>query len=110
MKPAVPAILCVNGGSSSIRFAVYRAGRSLECVLAGKIDRIGSRAATLVVSRAEGPLPPAVRVVAADHRAAAGFLWDWLEALPAFGSICAVGHRGVHGLQAPLRDCKRTSS
>lgn len=99
MKPAVPSVLCINGGSSSIRFAVYRAGRTLACVLAGKIDRIGSRAATLVVSRAEGALPPACRVVAADHRAAADFLWDWLEARPVFGSICAVGHRVVHGFK-----------
>ena len=96
MKSAVPAVLCINGGSSSIRFAVYRTGRSLECVLAGKIDRIGTRAATLVVYRGEGALPPSCRVVAANHRAAADFLWDWLEAQPVFGSICAVGHRVVH--------------
>lgn len=99
MKSAGSAVLCINGGSSSIRFAVYRTGRSLECVLAGKIERIGSRAATLVVSRGEGALPPSCRVVAADHRAAADFLWDWLEAQPVFSSICAVGHRVVHGLQ-----------
>jgi acetate kinase len=36
-----PCVLTINGGSSSIRFAVYEAGASLRRRLAGKIDRVG---------------------------------------------------------------------
>ena len=40
--PALSSILTINGGSSSIKFALYRIGESLERELHGKIDRIGS--------------------------------------------------------------------
>ncbi|HXC25940.1 MAG TPA: hypothetical protein VNU46_08490 [Gemmatimonadaceae bacterium] len=37
----MPCILTINGGSSSIRFAVYEANETLRRRLDGKIDRIG---------------------------------------------------------------------
>jgi acetate kinase len=42
-------ILCVNGGSSSIKFPVYSIDGE-ECVLKGKIDRIGLDGASLTFS------------------------------------------------------------
>ena len=36
-----PSILTVNGGSSSIKFALYEAGNPLKRGLYGKVDRIG---------------------------------------------------------------------
>ena len=36
-------MLTINGGSSSIRFAVYESGDTLRRQLDGKIDRIGLR-------------------------------------------------------------------
>jgi acetate kinase len=41
MKPAHPKILMINGGSSSIKFALFDAGDSLRRILAGGIERIG---------------------------------------------------------------------
>jgi len=41
MKPANSGILTINGGSSSIKFALYRDGEPLKRGLYGKIDRIG---------------------------------------------------------------------
>jgi acetate kinase len=41
MKPANPRILTTNGGSSSIKFALFEAGGSLRGVLEGSIERIG---------------------------------------------------------------------
>ncbi|MGD0350455.1 MAG: hypothetical protein ABSB84_09110 [Verrucomicrobiota bacterium] len=41
MKSATPVILTVNGGSSSIKFALFEAGRSLQRVLEGRIKRSG---------------------------------------------------------------------
>ncbi len=93
-----PAVLTINGGSSSIRFAVYEAGTIPRRRLAGKIDRIGLSGTTL--SRHRGGRPGAAGPAAsppADHRTAAGRLLQWLEAQPVFASVKAVGHRIVHG-------------
>ena len=49
MKPANPRILTINGGSSSIKFALFEAGDSLRRILQGGIERIGLPEATLRV-------------------------------------------------------------
>ena len=41
MKPIQPGILSINGGSSSIKFALYQTEAELERRLYGKIDRMG---------------------------------------------------------------------
>ena len=101
-RPAIqglPCVLTINGGSSSIRFAVFEAGETPRRRLAGKIERIGMRGPNLTVSVA-AESPPAVRLpAAADHRTAAGFLLDWLETQPVFASVVAAGHRVVHGMK-----------
>jgi len=97
MKSALPSVLAINGGSSSIRFAVFEAGETRR--LAGKIDRIGLSGTNLVASDPSGKAGRPRRLAAADHRAAVGFLLDWLEAQPGFASVRAVGHRVVHGLK-----------
>jgi len=96
---APQSILTINGGSSSIRFAVYEVGPALRRSLAGKIDRIAMRGTTLTVNDPTARPQPPRRVGAADHRTAAGFLLDWLEAQPVFASVRAVGHRVVHGMR-----------
>ena len=40
-KPADPCILTINGGSSSIKFALLQAGDRLQRILEGAIERIG---------------------------------------------------------------------
>jgi hypothetical protein len=40
MKPANPRILTINGGSSSIKFALFEAGDSLQRILEGGIERL----------------------------------------------------------------------
>ena len=99
MKSASTCVLTINAGSSSIRFAVYDTGVALHRRLAGKIDRIGMRGTTLIVNDAAGTPQTPRRLDAADHRAAAGFLLDWMEAQPIFALVTAVGHRVVHGMQ-----------
>lgn len=91
-------MLTLNGGSSSIRFAVYPS-TSETPRLAGKIDRIGTAHATLTVNAGAGSDARPQRIPGADHHAAAGFLVDWLTAQPVFPSVCAVGHRVVHGAE-----------
>ena len=99
MASAWPCVLAINGGSSSIRFAVYEAGETPQRQLDGKIDRIGLSGTNLIVNdSAERPQLPR-RLAAADHRTAVGFLLDWLEAQPIFASVKAAGHRVVHGMK-----------
>jgi acetate kinase len=95
----VPCVLTINGGSSSIRFAVYEGGDALHRQLGGKIDRIGLSGTTMVVNGPAGTLPVTRRLAAADHRTAANVLLNWLEAQPVFASVKAVGHRVVHGMK-----------
>jgi len=99
MKSTPPCILTINGGSSSIRFAVYEAGETGRLRLAGKIDRIGLGGANLVVSDPEGTPQPPQSLAAPDHRAAVKSLLDWLDAQSVFASVTAVGHRVVQGMK-----------
>ena len=99
MNSAGIGILTINSGSSSIRFAVYEAGEPPRRRLDGKIDRIGLNGTNLTVN--DPAVKPQVprRLGAADHRKAAGFLMDWLQAQPVFASVKAAGHRVVHGMK-----------
>ena len=49
MKSVSPRILTINGGSSSIKFAVFEAGDPLRRILEGGIERIGQPEAMFVV-------------------------------------------------------------
>ena len=49
MKPTNPRILTINGGSSSIKFALFEASDSLRRILDGGIERIGLPEATFHV-------------------------------------------------------------
>jgi acetate kinase len=105
MKAPMACVLTLNGGSSSIRFALYGVGRSPLLRLSGKIDRIGTPGASLVVKDSRTQEEAAHTLTAAERRRPAAFLLDWLEARAAFRSIRAVGHRVVHGMtrSAPAR-------
>ncbi len=97
MKSANPHILTVNGGSSSIKFALFEAGDALQRVMEGRIERIGLPEATLRVkgqNQADNFSRP---VTAADHAAAVEVLMDWIEERGGRDALTAVGHRVVHG-------------
>lgn len=97
MKPANPHILTINGGSSSIKFALFESGDSLQRILEGGIERIGLPDATLQV-KGLNPADNVSRLVSApDHTVAVGVLMDWLEAHSSRDDLTAVGHRVVHG-------------
>jgi acetate kinase len=105
MKSSLPCIVTINAGSSSIRFAAYETGKTLRRQLDGKIDRIGLSGTNLIVNNPAAKPQPPRRLAATDHRAAADFLLNLLEALPTFPMVKAVGHRVVHGMKhsAPQR-------
>ena len=98
MKSDKPYILTINGGSSSIRFALYRVEEPLKKALSGKIDRIGLDGTNLTFHDAAKDKRGNLKLSASDHKSAATFLIDWLEKLDCFPSVRAVGHRVVHGM------------
>lgn len=91
-----PLVLTLNGGSSSIKFAVFARAEPLHRVLNGQIERIGSPDGTISVN---GPNThrASQTVAAADHAAAVQILIDWIEQHYDAGSLTAIGHRVVHG-------------
>ena len=97
MKPANPRILTINGGSSSIKFALFEAGDSLRRILEGGIERIGSSEATLRVKGLDRADNFSRLVTAPDHTVAVGVLMDWIEERSGREALSAVGHRVVHG-------------
>jgi acetate kinase len=92
------AILTINGGSSSIKFALYRAKEPRRRLLYGNVDRIGLSGTALTFHDAKGHQKHSRPLAAANHKSAALGLLDWLEKQTGFKSIRAVGHRVVHGM------------
>jgi acetate kinase len=97
MKAANPRILTINGGSSSIKFALFEAGESLQRILGGGIDRIGQAEATLQVKSVDPADTFSRKVKAPDHTAAVGVLVDWIQKRSGSDALAAIGHRVVHG-------------
>jgi acetate kinase len=97
MKPANPHILTINGGSSSIKFALFEAGASLRRILEGRIERIGLPDAALRLKGLNQSDNFSRIVTAPDHTAAVDALMDWIEERGWRDVLTAVGHRVVHG-------------
>ena len=97
MPTPAPSILVLNGGSSSIRFAVVRADDGLTRVCGGTLERIGHDDAHLAID----DLPPAQGrqpIAARDPGDAVRALVQWLRQRGEADSLAAVGHRVVHGM------------
>ena len=106
MNQDKPNVLAINGGSSSIKFTLYRMGDSLQRRLHGKVERIGLRGATLSFDDLERNQHDSRIIGDFDHRSATNFLIDWLDQQVGLASIAAVGHRIVNGgarFNAPQR-------
>ena len=88
-----PIILTINGGSSSIKFALFEAGDSLKQILEGAIDRIGNSKSTMWVKGLKEADNFSKSVAAVDHKAAVAILIDWIEKYNGFNTLTAVGHR-----------------
>ncbi len=103
------AILTLNAGSSSIKFALYARGAEIprQPEIAGQIDGIGAvggQAAHFKARDAVGRVldDRDLELGAApdgQHKAALAFLVDWLHRHEAGWRIAGVGHRVVHGAQ-----------
>lgn len=93
------AILVINAGSSSIKFAIYAAGpdaQSLALLYRGQIDAIGHRA-RFIVRDADDASRVDENVTAAHHEEALACLLDWIYRHGTGLEFIAAGHRVVHG-------------
>jgi acetate kinase len=97
-KPNHNSILTINGGSSSIKFALYNTGKPLKRILYGEIERIGLHDTTLTFKGLTRHEQGSRSIEASDHKSAINSLIDWLEEQKEFSSVRAVGHRVVHGM------------
>ncbi len=88
--------LVINGGSSSIKFAVYDIAASPKKQFSGEIDRIGLGDSTFT-TREPGKDSSRQTIAAANHSQAVEYLIRWLDDRTGVKSIAAVGHRIVHG-------------
>jgi acetate kinase len=92
------SLLAINGGSSSIRFALYVEDEPLRRVLDGKVDRIGLSGTNLSFKDSTGQAQDSRAIDSADRHSTIAFLLDWFQTQQVFASVKAVGHRVVHGM------------
>jgi len=98
MKSAQRSILTINGGSSSIKFALYEIDNTLTQLLCGEIENIGTSNTRLSFDNSNSDQKSSISIDADDYDNAAIFLIDWLEKQGYFVSVSAIGHRIVHGM------------
>jgi acetate kinase len=93
-------LLTINGGSSSLKFAVFESGRR---TLSGKIDRIGLSDSRFTAIDSENHRQTDDRIAISDRQAAVRLLIDYLDKTTGMNRIAAIGHRIVHGGNRFLR-------
>ncbi len=90
-------ILVINGGSSTLKFALFRMGTAPVRELSGFIDRIGSPEGTLRwTHEGAGTVGPQA-VAVPDHAACIEPLLSCLTDRLTHRPLVAIGHRVVHG-------------
>lgn len=97
MMPANANVLTINGGSSSIKFALFGPDQSSARLLEGRIEGVGLPRGAFIVKSASPDGNFSRPVVVPDHATAVKLLMDWLADRIAAGSLAAVAHRIVHG-------------
>lgn len=95
------AVLVINTGSSSIKYAVYELGETneLSCSLHGQVQGIGIQA-LFTVTETETDQSTAmtpVALTATNHAEALEYILSWLTSHNRGLELIAVGHRVVHG-------------
>ncbi len=99
MKSNKNILLTINGGSSSIKFALYEMEESLKQLFYGEIENIGTKNAVLNFIDAINNKKNAIDINTVDYDESVNHLIDWLELQDNFTSIKAIGHRIVYGMQ-----------
>ena len=99
MKSFKNCVLTINGGSSSIKFALYEIVGSLMQLYYGELESIGTKNIKFGLTNTITNQKNIIDIKAVDHSAAASFLIGWFKTQDWFVSVKAIGHRIVHGMK-----------
>lgn len=89
--------LTINGGSSSLKFALFAADGSQQRLFSGIVERIGQAEAFFSVQSDSRDFVPRESAGPLDHTGAARRVAKWLEQTVGRDAVTAIGHRVVHG-------------
>ncbi len=92
-----PYILTINGGSSSIKFALFSRDDPPVAALRGEVQRIGSKQSSMTLRRANAAQPENRPLPAATHEQAGQFIAQFIASEFGLDAVGAIGHRVVHG-------------
>src|SRR6266446_4112857 len=93
---APPVILCLNSGSSSLKFALYQPGEAETLLAAGAVERLGLSGGYLWIRDVDKKVLTETHSDVPDHQVAVHATFAVLDQLH-FPQPAAVGHRLVHG-------------
>ncbi|HVY74146.1 MAG TPA: acetate/propionate family kinase [Puia sp.] len=91
-------ILCINAGSSSIKFALFKQRSNPEKLASGEIKRIGLKG-TRFTSQMPGAKQRDIPVHRKDYAGAMEALLEELDRHIDFSKVKGIGHRIVHGMR-----------
>jgi acetate kinase len=97
VKTPPSCVLTINGGSSSLKFAVFAMADSSQRVFSGRVERVGRGDSRLVVTGAGGDQWEDHPVEAPDQAAAALLVIEQIDHACGLSAVAAIGHRVVHG-------------
>ena len=98
MLPENSNLITINGGSSSIKFAMYEMAKTPKLIFSGSINRIGLNGTTFNVNYIDQYENVGYEIYYPGFYEAAIFLILWLKKQTGFDRIKCVGHRIVHGM------------
>lgn len=99
MVPENSYLLTINGGSSSIKFAVYGMDIKLDRMISGEIKRIGLDNPEFIITNILTNEKNEIKIEGTNFKEAAEILLEWLKEQEFFEAIKCIGHRIVHGLE-----------
>ncbi len=92
-----PFIVTINGGSSSLKFALFRVKKPPVRVAQGMVDRIGLPEGVMSATNLLTGESEQRTLTAPKHAATVDLLVDWMERHVGKEHLRAIGHRVVHG-------------
>jgi acetate kinase len=99
MKASNLNILIINGGSSSIKFALYSMDEKPEKLFSGQIKRIGLDDAEFTVINNITQEKNKIIIDVTNFKEATEVLIEWLQKQKYFDQVSCIGHRIVHGMK-----------
>jgi acetate kinase len=102
-------LVTINGGSSSIKFAMYEMSNNPTLIFSGSIDHIGLDNTVLNVIY-ENKVKERLEVYSPSFYEASIYLILWLKKQPGFNRVQCIGHRIVHGMDHTEAEVINTSA